>query len=236
MQILFQINSWTQPTASPDPVVPASKSSHITLISNYIQIIYYIKFYIIGTYFYTITDNTWLVTSSFWSAMDLGDLAHSTFMTFLEDPKILCATLADRRRVNDFIKKANMKLALSQRLQEHCTQLLYDTEVKLSRMEPDKFGANYTSLACRATNYQTASHLIYRYQLVLMRDMVRAKERLGLSMGQGALTDLADRVVSLRLDAPNVHDMFVTTNNMQDVVPTSDSDEPPLSFLWRPTD
>ena len=170
--------------------------------------------------------------------MDLGDLAHSTFMTFLEDPKILCPTLADKRRVSDFIKKANMKLALTERLQEHCTQLLTDTEVKLSRMEPDEFGANYTSLASRATNYQTVSHLIYRYQLVLMRDLVRAKKRLGLSMGQGALTDLAERFESLTLreDAPNVHDMFVTTNNMQDVVPTTDLDEPPLSFLWRPSD
>lgn len=168
----------------------------------------------------------------------MGDLSYSTFKTFYGNETTLCPTMEDRMRVFEFIKVTTRKLQIAKNLQRHYTELLHDTEVVVSRMESDELGGknkcNWTSIACRASSYQTAYHLIYRYQVALMRDLLRARESLGLPLSQEAWVEFMNQYMSMREDAPNIHDLFLYTNNMEEIEETAEV--LPLQCLWRPTD
>lgn len=170
--------------------------------------------------------------------MDLGDLNYSNFKTFYDETSSSPATVEDRTRVVEFIKATTRKLQIAKNLQRHYTELLYDIEVLVDRLESDELGGknnyHWTSLSFRASSYQTAYHLIYRYQIVLMRDLLRARESLGLPLSQEAWMEFMNQTMSLREDAPNIHELFLYTNNMEEVEETAEV--VPLQCLWRSSD
>ena len=169
--------------------------------------------------------------------MDLGDLSSSTFKTFYDEASSR-PTMEDKRRTIEFIKATTRKLQIAKNLQIHYTELLYDNEVVVDRLGSDEFGGNnnyhWMSLALRASTYQTAYHLIYRYQILLMRDLLRARESLGLTLSHEARMEFMNQTMSLREDAPNIHELFLYTNNMEEVEESANF--VPLQCLWRSTD
>ena len=107
--------------------------------------------------------------------------------------KLMATTEEVLESVFEFIKTTRKKLEIIQNLQTHYTQLVHDNEVLASRMEPDQLCRSRTHLACRSTSLQTMSHLVCRYQMILMRDYMKAREYLGIPMSQEAWTAFSDQ-------------------------------------------
>jgi hypothetical protein len=90
-------------------------------------------------------------------------------------------------------------------------------------------------MVMRLSALTTTHHLLRRYQLVLLRDMMRMKQALGVNVRPGLWESWYRNEAELRNEAPNVHNLFLWSLERQDN--DEDADMLPVTRFspWRPS-
>ena len=142
--------------------------------------------------------------------MDLGDLSFVSFTTLDEDLEFqACRTpLQVRDQLFKQLLATQAKLLVSQQVQKSLTVQLRTAEAARTR-----FGLGSSNIAnhpvvLRLSTLTTTHHLMRRYQLVLLRDMMRMKHALGLHVRPQLWETWYRNETQLGHEAPNVHNQF----------------------------
>lgn len=150
--------------------------------------------------------------------MDYGGLLSCSFSTYVEnvsDDVTAAASLSESQRLYQYVLNTNFKLLTTVKLQKALKERLADIEL-LSETAERSLGCPGASrlLSLQLTHLKTVLHLMYRYQLLLIRDLMRAESRLGRPPSPEVWRDWYANEAALRSHAPNVHDAFLWTFNL----------------------
>ena len=143
--------------------------------------------------------------------MDLGDLSFVSFTTLDEDLEFhACrAPLQVRNQLSHQLLTTQAKLIATQKVQKSVTEHLRSVEVARARLGLSSSNIANHPLVMRISALTTTHHLLRRYQLVLLRDMMRMKQALGVNVRPGLWESWYRNEVQLRREAPNVHNLFL---------------------------
>ena len=171
--------------------------------------------------------------------MDLGNLRSVSFTTLDEVLEVHTAKpLAQmRNQVTKQLLATQAKLLVSQQAQKSLTGQLQSAEVMRQRLGLGSSNIANHPVVMRISSLTTTQHLIKRYQLVLLRDMMRMKHALGLSVRPQLWENWYRNESDLQSEAPNVHNLFLWSLDSVD----QDTNEEVLMSLnrftpWRPTE
>ena len=165
------------------------------------------------------------VTLQRFSDMDIGDLSTVTFSTLDEDTEYEDHDLYQKLLVTQ------TKLRYAQQAQESLAKQFQNVEKTRQRLGlGSRIVANHP-IAMRLSAFSTMHHMMWRYELILQRDMMLMKKLLGMNVRPHAretwYNDTEDE--KLRREAPNVHSLFLLSLDLQDT-------DIARTTLWRPTD
>ena len=112
--------------------------------------------------------------------MDLGDLTFISFTTFDGDLEIeACRTpLQTRNTLSHRLLQTKAKILLSQRVLRSLTDELRAAEVARARLGLHSTNIANHPVVVRLSTLMTTHHLMKRYQMVHLRDMMRMKHAL----------------------------------------------------------
>ena len=129
------------------------------------------------------------------------------------------------------------KLLISQQSHKSLTEQLRSAEVMRKRLGLGSSNIANHPVVMRISSLTTSQHLMRRYQLVLLRDMMRMKHAIGLSVRPQLWENWYRNESDLQREAPNVHNLFLWSLDMHD---NDDNAEVLMSLnrftLWRPTE
>ena len=171
--------------------------------------------------------------------MDLGDLTSVSFTTLDEVLGIHASKPLPQMR-NQVMKQlliTQAKLLISQQSHKSLTEQLRSAEVMRKRLGLGSSNIANHPVVMRISSLTTSQHLMRRYQLVLLRDMMRMKHAIGLSVRPQLWENWYRNESDLQREAPNVHNLFLWSLDMHD---NDDNAEVLMSLnrftLWRPTE
>ena len=169
--------------------------------------------------------------------MDLGDLSFVSFTTLDEDLEFQAcrAPLQVRNQLAQQLLSTQAKLLVSQQVQKSITEHLRSMEVARTRLGLSSSNIANHPMVMRLSALTTTHHLLRRYQLVLLRDMMRMKQALGVNVRPGLWESWYRNEAELRNEAPNVHNLFLWSLERQDNY--EDADMLPVTRFspWRPS-
>lgn len=150
--------------------------------------------------------------------MDYGGALSCSFSTYVEDVSgdvTAAASRSEAQRLHQYVLNTNVKLLTVADLQRVLKGRLADTELLSETAEASLEcpGASRL-LSLQLVHLRTVMHLLYRYQLLLIRDLMRAESRLGRPPSPEVWRDWYANEAALRSHAPNVHDAFLWTFNL----------------------
>ena len=169
--------------------------------------------------------------------MDLGDLSFVSFTTLDEDLEFQAcrAPLQVRDQLIRQLLTTQAKLLVSQQAQKSLTYQLNVAEVARTRLGFSSSNIANHPVVVRLAALTTTHHLMRRYQLVLLRDMMKIKNALGMQVRPQMWETWYRNEAQLRREAPNVHNLFLWSLEPQEI--DGDADILPLTRFttWRPT-
>lgn len=168
--------------------------------------------------------------------MDLGDLSFVSFTTLDEDMEFQAcrAPLEVRNQLYQQLLTTQAKLLASQQVQKYVTEQLRSVEVARHRLGLSSSNIANHPMVMRLSALTTTHHLLRRYQLVLLRDMMRMKQALGVTVRPRLWESWYRNEVELRSEAPNVHNLFLWSLERQDNDENSDMLPVTRFSPWRP--
>ena len=151
--------------------------------------------------------------------MDLGDLSFVSFTTLDEDLEFqACRTgpLQVRNQLCQQLLITQAKLLTARKVQKSVTEQLRSIEVARSRLGLSTSNRANHPMVMRLSALTTTHHLLKRYQLVLLRDMMRMKQALGVNVRPRLWETWYRNEVELRRESPNVHNLFLWSLESQE--------------------
>ena len=177
------------------------------------------------------------LTNTLITNMDLGDLSFVSFTTLDEDLEFQAcrSPLQVREQLVQQLLATQAKLLISQQVQKSLAEQLRAAEVARKRLGLGSSNIANHPVVLRLSMLTTTHHLMRRYQLVLLRDMMRMKHVLGVHVRPQLWETWYRNESQLKLEAPNVHNLFLWSLELQDNDGSSDM----LPFTrftpWRPS-
>ena len=169
--------------------------------------------------------------------MDLGDLSFVSFTTLDEDLEFQAcrAPLQVRNQLSQQLLKTEAKILASEQVQKSVTEQLRSMEVARTRLGISSSNIANHPMVMRLSALTTTHHLLRRYQLILLRDMMRMNQALGVNVRPRLWESWYLNEVELRNEAPNVHNLFLWSMERQDN--DEDADMLPVTRFspWRPS-
>ena len=169
--------------------------------------------------------------------MDLGDLSFVSFTTLGEDLEFQAcmASLQVRDQLSQQLLSTQAKLLMAQQFQKSLTEQLRAAEVARTRLGLSSSNIANHPVVLRISALATTQHLVRRYQLVLLRDMMRMKNALRVNVRPQMWETWYRNEAKLRREAPNVHNLFLWSLEQQEH--DGEAGILPLTRFtpWRPT-
>ena len=167
--------------------------------------------------------------------MDFGDIRSISFTTYDEEKYL---DDQDFEELHSYVRMTHMKLQVGS-----CSQAVLKHRLRKAEAMYDVAGSRGISrlTALRVANLRTTLHTLYRYELLLVRDLMRVQARLGDPPSHETWNLWYRNEDFLSRHSPNVHDMFLWQVDLQHDDST-DSDSIDASFsegnseLWRTVD
>ena len=170
--------------------------------------------------------------------MDLGDLTYVSFSTLDDDLALheCRASLQARDQLSQQLLAIQGKLLVAQQAQRSLTEKLRQVGVTRHHLGLSSSNIANHPVVMRLSALTTVHHLMHRYQLVLLRDIMRMKHALGMSVRPQLWESWYHNESQLQGQAPNVHNLFLWSLELQEH--EGNSDILPLTrFMpWRPTE
>ena len=168
--------------------------------------------------------------------MDLGDLSFVSFTTLDEDLEFqACRTpLQVRNQLCQQLLVTQAKLLTARKVQKSVTEQLCSTEVARSRLGLSTSNRANHPMVMRLSALTTTHHLLKHYQLVLLRDMMRMKQALGVNVRPRLWETWYRNEVELRSESPNVHNLFLWSLDSQKNDENADMLPVTRFSPWRP--
>lgn len=173
------------------------------------------------------------------SVMDLGNLRSVSFTTIDEVLEIYASKPIPqmRNQVTKQLLRTQAKLLLSQQAQKILTEQLQSAEVMRKRLGLGSSNIANHHVVIKISALTTSQHLMRRYQLVLLRDMMRMKHALGLSVRSQLWENWYRNESDLQSEAPNVHNLFLWSLDVGEHDANAEVLVPLNRFtLWRPNE
>ena len=169
--------------------------------------------------------------------MDLGDLSSVSFTTLNEGQEIqACRTpLQTRDQLSQQLLQTQAKVLISQQILKSLADQLCAAEVARASLGLKVSIIANHPVVVRLSALNTSNHLMRRYQLILLRDIMRMKDALGISVSPRLWEGWYRTEVQIQHEAPNVHNLFLWSMELQDN--EEGNDELPLIRFtpWRPS-
>ena len=176
------------------------------------------------------------VIHTLFNNMDLGDLSYVSFSTVDEDLEFQACRTPHlvRDQLCQQLLTTQAKLLASQQAQKSLAEQLRSTEVARTRLGLSSSNIANHPVVLRLSVLTTTHHLIRRYQLILLRDMMRMKHSLRMNVRPQLWETWYRNENQLRREAPNVHNLFLWSLELQDN--DGDANILPLTRFtpWRP--
>ena len=169
--------------------------------------------------------------------MDLGDLSFVSFTTLDEDLEFqACRTpLLVRNKLSQQLLTTQAKLIATQKVQKSIKEQLRSVEISRTRLGLSSSNIANHPIVLRLSALTTTHHLLRRYQLVLLRDMMRMKQALGVNIRPGLWESWYRNEAELKSESPNVHNLFLWSLERQEHNENEDR-LPATRFIpWRPS-
>ena len=177
-------------------------------------------------------------TPRYIATMDLGDLTSVSFTTLDEICDVHSTSPSSQFR-NQIIKKlfeAQTKVLMSKKILISLDEQLLSAETKRHHLGLGSSNIANHPVVLRISTLTTTKHLVKRYQLVLLRDMMRMKHALGQNVRRQMWENWYQTETELQHKAPNVHNFFLYSLDE----PENDTNAEVLPFnrftLWRPNE
>lgn len=173
------------------------------------------------------------------SVMDLGNLRSVSFTTLDEVLEIYASKPLPqmRNQVTKQLLTTQAKLLISQQAQKSLTEQLQSAEVMRKRLGLGSSNIANHPVVMKISALTTSQHLMRRYQLVLLRDMMRMKHALGLSVRPQLWENWYRNESDLQSEAPNVHNLFLWSLDVGEHDTNTEVLVPLNRFtLWRPNE
>lgn len=173
------------------------------------------------------------------SVMDLGNLRSVSFTTLDEVLEIYASKPLPqmRNQVTKQLLTTQAKLLISQQAQKSLTEQLQSAEVMRKRLGLGSSNIANHPVVMKISALTTSQHLMRRYQLVLLRDMMRMKHALGLSVRPQLWENWYHNESDLQSEAPNVHNLFLWSLDVGEHDTNTEVLVPLNRFtLWRPNE
>ena len=131
---------------------------------------------------------------------------------------------------------AQAKLLTSQKVQKSVTEDLRSMEVARTRLGLSSSNIANHPIVMKLSALTTTHHLLRRYQLVLLRDMMRMKQALGVNVRPRLWESWYNNEFELRNESPNVHNLFLWS--LERLENDENADMLPVTRFspWRPTE
>ena len=158
-------------------------------------------------------DNASIPKTAF-NNMDLGDLSFVSFTTLDEDLEFQACRTPGPQVTDQLYQQllaTQAKLHIHHRFQRVLAGQIRDAEVVKNRLGLSSFNVANHPLVVKLSSLTTTQHLLRRYQLVLLRDMMRMKQALGINVRPRRWESWCRHEAHLQREAPNVHDLFLWT-------------------------
>ena len=169
--------------------------------------------------------------------MDLGDLCSVSFTTLGEDLEFQAsrAPLQIRDQLCQQLLSTQAKLLTAQKSQKSLTDQLSAAEVARTHLGLSSSNIANHPVVVRISALATTQHLMRRYQLVLLRDMMRMKNALRVYVRPQMWETWYRNEAKLRREDPDVHNLFLWSLEPQDH--DGEAGILPLTRFtpWRPT-
>ena len=172
------------------------------------------------------------------AAMDLGDLTSVSFTTLDEIYEVQSSSPSSQLRIQ-IIKKlfeTQAKVHVSKKILISLDEQLLSAETKRHHLGLGSSNIANHPVVLRISALATTKHLVKRYQLVLLRDMMRMKHALGQNVRRQMWENWYQTEADLQSKAPNVHNFFLYSLNQSE----NDTNAEVLPFnrftLWRPNE
>ena len=170
--------------------------------------------------------------------MDLGDLSFVSFTTLDEDLEFQAcrAPLQVRSQLYEQLLATQSKLLISQKVQKSVTEQLRSMEVVRTRLGLSSSNIANHPMVMRLSALTTTHHLLRHYQLVLLRDMMRMKQALGVNVRPRLWESWYRNEVELRSESPNVHNLFLWSLERHENDENADMLPVTRFSPWRPSE
>ena len=172
----------------------------------------------------------------YYSNMDLGDLRFVSFTTLDEDLEVqACRTpFQVRDQLSQQLVQSQSKILITQQVLASLAAQLRDVEVARARLGLSLSNIANHPIVMRLSALTTSHHMVRRYQLVLLRDIMRMKHALGTHVNPRLWEGWYRAEAQLQQEAPNVHNLFLWSLEIQDN--EEGNDLLPLTRFtpWRP--
>ena len=170
-------------------------------------------------------------------AMDLGDLSFVSFTTLDEDLEFQAcrSPLQVRDQLSQQLFETQAKIVISQNVLRSLSGELRAAEVVRARLGLRSSNIANHPMLVRLSALMTTHHLMRRYQMVLLRDIMRMKHALGVNVRPRLWEGWYRNEAQIRNEAPNVHNLFLWSLELQE--DEEGTDMLPLTRFspWRPT-
>ena len=170
--------------------------------------------------------------------MDLGDLTSASFTTIDEVLEVQTSSSSSqvRNQIRKKLLETQAKLLVSKQIHLSLNDQLISVETMRKRLGLGSSNIANHPVVLKISSLTTTKHLVQRYQLVLLRDMMRMKHFLGHNVRTQMWESWYKHEADLQRKAPNVHNLFLWSLDM----PEQDSNAEVLPFnsftLWRPNE
>ena len=170
--------------------------------------------------------------------MDLGDLSFVSFTTLDEDLEFQAcrAPLQVRNQLYQQLLSAQAKLLAAQKVQKSVTEQLRAMEVIRARFGLSSSNIANHPMVMKLSALTTTHHLLKRYQLVILRDMMRMKQALGSNVRPRLWESWYHNEVDLRNESPNVHNLFLWSLERHENEENADMLPVTRFSPWRPSE
>ena len=170
--------------------------------------------------------------------MDLCEFSFISFTTLDEDLEFQAcrAPLQVRNQLYQQLLTAQAKLLTSQKVQKSVTEDLRSMEVARTRLGLSSSNIANHPIVMKLSALTTTHHLLRRYQLVLLRDMMRMKQALGVNVRPRLWESWYNNEFELRNESPNVHNLFLWSLERHENEENADMLPVTRFSPWRPTE
>ena len=154
----------------------------------------------------------------YYSNMDLGDLRFVSFTTLDEDLEFQAcrSPLQVRDQLSQQLVQTQAKILITQQVLKSLATQLSDAEVARARLGLSLSNIANHPVVVRLSSLTTTHHMMRRYQLVLLRDILRMKHALGIHVSPRLWEGWYHAEAQLQQQAPNVHNLFLWSLEIQD--------------------